>query len=197
MGNLVITQTLLTCRELLCIPHPCSIFFQWPFLPQQRLFFPPGKCRLSSTKWIPPTTRLPGVGWSFYPKKPPSQDCHEKTEKGCCPPPLGQYNILALFCSGCPWHLHSSSSAEKTGRRIIAHFPARQFPAEHQKVQCLSGFDYNFAKEETGKSQLLPYSVLLLCHGNFSVGSSSDPMVIGEGARDCWPGQSLCTNRQQ
>lgn len=59
-------------------------------------------------------------------------------------------------------------------------------PAEPEKAQYLSEFNCNCAKKGTGESGLPS----ILCpvnsdRANFIVGSSSDPMVTGQGARDC------------
>lgn len=65
---------------------------------------------------------------------------------------------------------------------------ARRFPAEHEKLQYLSGFSCDYAKKELGKAGLFHAVSCRSARANLIVGSSSDPMVIGQGARDSLPG---------
>lgn len=200
---MVITQTLPICREVLgprYPPHPYSICSQWPFLPQQRFFFP-GRCRLSSTKWTPPTTRLSGVCWHPYPKKSPSQDWHERTEKGSCLFVFG----TVQHCGPVLLQMPMTSAFFQQGREnketyhctfFWWHLPDASLQSMRRFSIC-QGSTAIIPKKGLGKAGSFHAVFCCSARTNIVVGSSSDPMVIGQGARDCLPGQSLCTNRQQ
>lgn len=147
--------------------------------------FFPGRCRFSSTKWTLPTTRLSGVCWHPNPKKPPGQKWCESV----LPLVFGRaqnFGPFLLQLTMTPALLQQGRENRDTYHCTFSqgHLPDASCRAWEGSV--FVGLQLQLCQKRDGGKQAPFHTVSCYSdRANFTVGSSSDPMVTGQDARGC------------